>query len=297
MPIQDLRLDLLHEIRNLDIKARRMALSQILSGNFATIFKGRGIEFSGFRRYQYGDDASLIDWSASLRAKQIVIRDFEVYRSFNAFLILDVGDTMLFSSNKKLKAEYAAEIAYAISYSVLSSDNAFGMAMATDTFKARIPLRSGLGNMKIITTALKDGNNYGGDFDFEKIVKLIMSYLKVRSKIFIISDFLSMKPNWYKFLQVLGVRYDVTGIMVRDIRDKELPENSVQLLLQDPKSGEKMYIDTKHYAKIYKTYVEKEEKTIENYFKNSKSKFLKIYTNKDYSTELLKFFAIQRDEM
>ena len=296
MPVKKLELDLLNEIRDFDIRVRRNALSKTLAGNFTTIFKGRGIEFSGFRSYQYGDDASMIDWPASLRAKATLVRDFEIYRNFNSLIILNVGDTMLFSSNKKLKVEYAAEIAYTLAYSMLRSDNGVGFIMMGDNFYTQVPIRIGMGNLKLIRNAITNNQNYGGNFDFEKMVKQTMSYLKSSAKIFIISDFVGMKENWYKYLQGLAFKFDVTGIMIRDIRDKELPNKSIQLLVEDPASGEKLYIDTKQYAKQYKEFVEKEEKLIRNYFKKSKAGFLKLYTDEDYNDKLLKYFATHKKE-
>lgn len=296
MAVKDLQFELLKEIRNLDIKVRRSALSKTLAGNFTTLFKGRGIEFSGFRSYQFGDDASMIDWPASLRAKATLVRDFEVYRNFRSIVILDVGDTMLFSSTKKLKVEFGAEIAYTLAYSMLRSDNAVGFAMMGNNFLSKVPIRIGLGNLKLVKNALLDVENYGGNFEFEKLVKSLMSYLKSSCKIFIISDFIGMKENWWKYLQGLAFKYDVTGIMIRDIRDRELPEKSIQVLVEDPSSAEKIYIDTKQYAKKYKQFVEDEEKLIASFFSKSKAGFLKLTTNEDYNDKLLKFFATQRSD-
>lgn len=296
MPIKKLNIELLQEIRDLDIRVRRNALSKTLAGNFSTVFKGRGMEFSGFRSYQYGDDASIIDWPASLRAKSILVRDFEIYRSFRSMIVLDVSDSMLFSSNKKLKAEYAAEVAYTLAYSMLRSDNAVGMVMVGKDFKNQVPMRIGMSNMKLMTNMLTEPKNYGGYVEFDKIVKNLMSSVKTSCKMFLISDFLGLKDGWWKYLQGLAFKYDVTGIMIRDIRDKELPEKSIQLLVEDPHSGEKLYIDTKQYARKYREFVEKEEGIIANYFRKSKAGFIKIYTNENYNDKLLKFFATQRLE-
>ena len=74
MAIERLDADLLPKIRKLDVYARQSALSDVIEGNWTTTFKGHGMEFSGYRSYQYGDDASLIDWKASLRSKSLLIK-------------------------------------------------------------------------------------------------------------------------------------------------------------------------------------------------------------------------------
>lgn len=70
MAIKELRIELTPRVRKAEIYAKRSVLSKTISGNWVTSFKGRGIEFAGYRSYQYGDDASLIDWRASLRSKE-----------------------------------------------------------------------------------------------------------------------------------------------------------------------------------------------------------------------------------
>ena len=77
MPINELHLNLTPKLKKLDVNSRRDVLAMSMQGDWSTTFKGRGIEFAGFRAYQYGDDASLIDWKASLRSKEILIKEFQ----------------------------------------------------------------------------------------------------------------------------------------------------------------------------------------------------------------------------
>ncbi|MBP1653608.1 MAG: hypothetical protein H6Q28_164, partial [Bacteroidetes bacterium] len=47
--------DILKKVRYIEIKTRGL-VNQIFSGEYHSVFKGRGIEFSEVREYQYGDD-------------------------------------------------------------------------------------------------------------------------------------------------------------------------------------------------------------------------------------------------
>jgi len=138
MPIKDLRIDLSSGLRKLDINARKDVLSRTLEGEWTTVFKGRGIESAGFRSYTFGDDASLIDWKASLRAKQTLIREFEDYKNFTVFFLFDVSDSMLFTSTDKLKCEYAAEMIYVLADAINKAGDSVGMAMFTDKFLNKV---------------------------------------------------------------------------------------------------------------------------------------------------------------
>jgi hypothetical protein len=78
--------------------------------------------------------------------------------------------------------------------------------------------------------------------------------------------------------------------MVRDPRDRELPKVAGQYFLEDPFTGEKLYIDTAVYANAYKKYVQKEEQDIAKHFKAANADFLSITTNKEYYADIIKFF-------
>ena len=78
--------------------------------------------------------------------------------------------------------------------------------------------------------------------------------------------------------------------MIRDPRDRMLPPEMGQYLLEDPFSGEKLYIDTKQYGSVYKKFVEEEEANIERHFKSTKSDLLKLDTSKDFYKEIMTFF-------
>ncbi|MFH1211983.1 MAG: DUF58 domain-containing protein, partial [Candidatus Woesearchaeota archaeon] len=132
MPIKELKIENIPRLKTVHIPAKRRVLSKLFEGRWLTAFKGRGLEFAGFRTYQYGDDASLIDWKASLKAKEILVREFEEYKTVNTFFLFDVSNSMLFSSTGKLKCEYAAELILALTHAMLASGDPVGLGMFTD---------------------------------------------------------------------------------------------------------------------------------------------------------------------
>ncbi|MEM4637945.1 MAG: DUF58 domain-containing protein [Candidatus Woesearchaeota archaeon] len=282
--------ELLPKIRKLDVYARQQALSEVIEGNWTTTFKGHGMEFSGYRSYQYGDDASLIDWKASLRSKSLLVKEYEQEKSVNVFFMFDVSNSMLFSSTRKLKAEFGAELISSLAFAILRSGDSVGMSMFTDKLVTKLPLNVGKKMHYLIVKDLSNVNNYGGNFDLGKSLNILFNTLKTRAVIVIISDFIGLSENWYKYLRIASQKYEVIGIMVRDPRDRELPTEAGQYVLEDPYTGEKIYIDTKKYFEVYKKYVEKEEANIEKHFKATKSDLLKLTTNKDFYKDVMTFF-------
>jgi uncharacterized protein (DUF58 family) len=294
MPIKDLRVELEPKLSKVQVNSRRDVLSTNLQGELSSFFKGRGIEFAGFRQYQYGDDASLIDWKASLRSKEVIIREFEEYKNFTIFFLMDVSDSMLFSSHEKLKCEYSAEVLYALAEAMNKSGDSVGMAMFNSAFVNKVAPYVGMEVMNNIKSNLLNGDNYGGDFDLKKVLLMTKSFLSGRAVIIILSDFIGLQNGWEQYIKMMSDEFEFIAIMIKDPRDRDLPEDIGQLMLKNPYTGENVYIDTKTVSKKYKQDVLTREKYIQRVFRQSRGDFLLLTTdNEDYVKDLMRFFHLR----
>lgn len=291
MPVKELNLDLVPQLKKVDIRAKRRVLSRILEGSWTALLKGRGMEFAGFRQYTYGDDASRIDWNATLRAKEVLVREFEEYKTVNVFFLLDVSDSMLFSSLEKLKCEYAAEVMFNLATAIADAGDSVGYALFNDTIVAKqFP---GMGREVIYRMAqdLMKGDNYGGLSDFKNVMGLVNSLLQQRSLIILISDFIALPEGWERYIMMFAQEYDLIGIMVRDPHDYALPLEGMQAVVRDPNAqDETLLIDVKQYAAAFKEEVEKEEQYIKRVFEKAKAGFLKISTEQNSFDLLTHYF-------
>ena len=67
--------EILKKIKKLDIKTKQL-VEGLVTGNYHSIFKGQGIEFSEIREYQAGDDIRAIDWKVTARFNRPYIKEF-----------------------------------------------------------------------------------------------------------------------------------------------------------------------------------------------------------------------------
>jgi len=291
MKLKKLNLNFEKLTKPIDIVTRQELLSQVLGGKWASRYKGKGLEFSEYRPYVYGDDASMIDWKASLRANSTLVKIFQIDKSAKVFFIFDVSDSMLFSSRKdgKMKVEYAAELIMFMVQAVLQSGDAVGLAMFNDKIISRVAPNIGVEVQERIKNELCKLSNYGGHFDFMQAMNYILSISGDKVVIVLVSDFIGLKGNWDRYIQILSQKYDIIGIMVKDHRDRYLP-NSGQILLKDPSNNESIYVDSSKYAKKYHEAVLEEEHIIDKKFKKAKSQILKLETTEDGFSELVRFF-------
>ncbi len=71
----------------------RLARLRELDGRTAVRTRGRGTEFDSLREYVDGDDARSIDWRATARRRQLVVRTWQPERDRRVLLVLDTSRT------------------------------------------------------------------------------------------------------------------------------------------------------------------------------------------------------------
>jgi uncharacterized protein (DUF58 family) len=290
MPIKKLDLNLIPMLKAKELRAKRKVLARTLEGSWTAMLKGRGMEFAGFRKYTPSDDASRIDWGASLRAKDTLIREFEEYKNVNVLFLLDVSNTMLFSSQKKLKAEYAAELVFNLGVAILDNGDSVGFALFNKEVVASELPTIGKQAVYNLAGALQDPHNYGGEKDLKRVVTHINAMLKQKALIIIVSDFIGMGTGWERYIRMLSEKFDLMGIMLRDPRDRMMPEANGQFLLEDPFSEERIYVDVKDYKELFERTVREEEQYIKSVFDTAKASFVTVSTDADMIQPILTHF-------
>ncbi|MCM2324851.1 MAG: DUF58 domain-containing protein [Candidatus Woesearchaeota archaeon] len=291
MPLKEFRADLFPKSKEIAMKVKKDFLTTAMAGELASKLKGRGIEFEDYRDYSVTDDASRIDWLASQRAQRMLVREYKVDINFNAFFLIDTSESMLYGSTKKLKCEYAAEVVNSIFFGILNSGNAVGFAMFNEGIKAMLKPRMGKKQFHLLNNELRSLKNYGGKKDVGGSIRQALSLLDKRNLIFFVSDFVD--ADIANHIKIMCNVHEVIGIMIRDPRDLEIPSDAGQIIFQDPFSNETLRVDAKHYAPLYKEYVDRELGTIRKVFQNSKSALVELRTDEPFFHNLLKFFGAQ----
>ena len=96
--------ELLKKVRQLEIRTRGL-VNQVFSGEYHSVFKGRGMEFSEVREYQFGDDIRTIDWNVTARFDRPFIKIFEEERELTVMLVVDMSGSQFFGSQSALKRD------------------------------------------------------------------------------------------------------------------------------------------------------------------------------------------------
>ncbi len=290
--MEELKLNLKPLIKRLEVSTKK-GFTGILTGSYKSMFKGKGLDFDGYRSYNVSDDASLIDWKATLRSQDLLVKILIDERNVNVVFLVDVSSSMSFASVEKLKNEYTAELVASMSFAATRAGDSVGLIMFTDKIVKLLPPTMGNKQYFMIIKALSDPKLYDGKFDFIKVTKDLMNSVRKGAIVIIVSDFIGLNKDWEKYLKAISEKFEVIGIMVRDPRDYEMPEDVGQVIISDPYSEKEILIDAASVKKEYESTVKEQVKHIKETFINSKSEFLELRTDKPFLNDIIKFFSMR----
>lgn len=283
----------IRNILNLDVAIKSPVKSRAI-GRYKSVFKGKGLEFEGFRTYSEGDDdASLIDWKASTRANDLLTREFVEERDLNVFFLIDVGGSMKYGSVSKLKGEYAAEVALSLAHTVLQSGDAVGFCLHGEGDRCKFPFIKGPNQFYIFSENITNPKFYGGAFNFNNAVDFLVNFARTGDLVFIISDFINLKGNWKSSVDILAEKFEVIAVMIRDIRDSKLPVKGELVNIEDPVTGRQMTFHSDDIKSEYESYAKKQERSVEAAFVKNGQGFIKLYTNKPFVEPITNFFSLR----
>jgi uncharacterized protein (DUF58 family) len=232
--------------RSLRERIRRLvfaapALSEALaSGNFRSVFKGRGMDFETLREYEATDDAMRMDWNATARFNRPYVKTYKDDRDLTLYLVVDESASMNFGTGGT-KHETAALAASLLAYACSLNGIRVGALFfgASPAMDARSPA-AGEGPARALMERLAAGPANRGESSglgsrLDEALSATLSILKRRSLVLVVSDF--MVAGWSLPLAMLARRHDVVAIRVHDTLDSGPPLSGCALRAVDSENG------------------------------------------------------------
>lgn len=240
--------EILGRVRRMEIRTNRL-VDDSLAGRYASVFKGRGMDFDRVRNYVPGDDVRTIDWNVTARTGDPHVKLFTEERELTILLMIDVSASSDFGSVVDSKRELAAEAAGVLAASAIRNRDKVGLVLFSDEVELYIPPGKGRTHiMRLIRETLYFQPDRRGT-DIAKALDFANQVIHRKSVIFLVSDFNLGAPFEEKLdqlrtkLQVTNRRHDVIAVSVTDPREESLPDVG-RVFIEDAESGEVVEIDT-----------------------------------------------------
>ena len=187
--------ELLKKVRQVEIVARR-TVNELFAGQYKSVFRGRGMEFSEVREYQPGDDIRSIDWNVTARVGKPFIKRFVEERELTILFLVDISSSGIFGSERS-KIETAIETAATLMFSALKNNDKVGLITFADKVIRFYPPRKGKANVLHLLRELIVAEPMGDHTDLLSALEYVNRTQKRRSVVFVLSDFLvtGLLPN------------------------------------------------------------------------------------------------------
>lgn len=232
--------ELLKKIRRIEIRTSHI-VNDVLSGQYHSAFKGRGMEFEEVREYRIGDDVRTIDWNVSARYGRPFVKVFREERELTVLLMVDMSASHLFGTRDQLKRELVAEVCATLAFSAIRNNDKVGLVCFTDRIEKVVPARKGPQHVLRVIRELLYHRPAGRGTDLAVPLEHLNTAIKRKSVVFLASDF--QGGTYEQPMRVARRRHDLIPIVVEDVRERELP-NVGLIELKDNETGRMVLVDT-----------------------------------------------------
>ncbi len=287
--------EILKNVRRIQITTSRM-VTDVFSGQYQSVFKGKGMEFEEVREYLPGDEIRSIDWNVTARMGHPYIKKFVEERELTVMILLDLSASSVFGTARQLKMRLAAEICSLLALSAIKNNDRVGLIIFTDRMEKFVPARKGIRHvLRVIREALYF-KPQGSKTDIASALDYLNKVTTRRTVAFIISDFYS--PSFKKKLGAANKRHDIVAISITDPRELELPDMGI-VELYDPETQKNYSIDTsdKQLRSKYAQDSERRVKERRMLFRSVGVDGIDVRTDIPYSRSLFAFFRNRQRRM
>jgi uncharacterized protein (DUF58 family) len=286
-------------LRQLEWRVRH-AVENVLSGEYRSAFRGRGMEFDQVVKYTFGDDIRDIDWNVTARLGEPYRKKFVEEREVTLLLVFEDSLSLQFGSGAQSKREALLELAGLVMLLGAVNRDRVGFLHASPAgYTLKEPVR---GRGQILHAAAQllgkappalesgaapaaDGTAPSASF----IPWRMLAHAAPRHSILIwLGDFPPrVAPEGWS---VLSRRYQTMGFRVDDPWERELPDTRI-FTAYDPTAGRLVNLNGASSAQraAHAAWVAQREESFRSMFPNSLSR-LTVRTDQERLEALVRFF-------
>ena len=280
--------EILKKVRRVEITTRGL-VNDVFSGEYHSVFKGRGMNFAEVREYQYGDDIRSIDWNVTARTGHPFVKVFEEERELTVMLLVDVSASGDFGTRERMKGEVAVEICALLAFSAIKNNDKVGLIIFSDRIEKFVPPRKGRPHVLRVLRELFYHRPEGRGTDMRGALEYLTRVIKRRAVVFLVSDF--MDAGFEKPLSVAGRRHDLVAVRMGDRREGTIPPLGF-VEFEDAETGELLVVNTSdpEFRSEFENRAARTRANLERTFRRSRVDLIDIQTDVPYVQPLMRFF-------
>ncbi len=280
--------ELLRKVRLLELRTR-LKVHDLFGGQYQSVFRGQGMDFSEVRQYFPGDDVRNIDWNVSARMGQPYVKIYKEERELTVMLLVDVSASNAYGTGTSLKREVAAALTALLALCALTNNDKVGLLLFTDKMEHFVAPKKGRRHvLRLIRDVLVFEPESRGTA-ITSAVEYALHALRKRSVLFLLSDFAD--SGYEKAVRVAGRKHDLIAVELYDPRERQIPAAGL-IPLKDPETDELMWVDSSSasFRRAFKSEAARRAEERDTFFRSTSIDRIELPIDQPYLTPLIKFF-------
>ncbi|WP_287129038.1 DUF58 domain-containing protein [Candidatus Cyanaurora vandensis] len=157
--------------------------------------RGISTEFADLREYGVGDDPRFIDWKATARRGQPIVRTFQEERDQTLLVLLD-GGRMMFSEVAGLrKYDWALNAALALVLTGIRQGDRVGLGVFDRSLRVWVPPRSGAGQLEAVLQRVHDTEPQLVEPDYTGAIAQVLVRNPRRALVVVLTDLIDPQAS------------------------------------------------------------------------------------------------------
>ncbi|MFJ4045843.1 DUF58 domain-containing protein [Microbacterium sp. NPDC089987] len=189
-----------------------------LDGAYASLLRGRSLDFEDLRPYEFGDQVRDIDWRATARHGEPLIKRTKATRKHTVLFLVDTGRGMrALAEDEGGKRDLAVLLTGALGFLTVRHGDDFSVVYGDTARVRRLPPGSSEGALehalRTISAAI-DSSTAAGDRD--ALLRYTARNIARRMIVVLVTDEAPLTPDTEGLLRRLTVQHDLLWLTVRD---------------------------------------------------------------------------------
>lgn len=207
-------------LRQLQLRTR-YPVEHLLTGEYRSVFKGRGMDFDEICPYHPGDEVRSIDWNVTARTGRPHVRRYIEERELAVWLVVDASASCRIAAPGRTKWDAMHELAALITLSAARNHDRVGMILWSDRVEQILQPRKGRQHALRLLADLLAAEPRGRGSDPAAALDALLHMARRRALVLLVSDFLFGVDR--EQLGAVAFRHDLVGIAVNHPAERQPP--------------------------------------------------------------------------
>src|SRR5690606_15795713 len=212
-----------------------------LDGAYASLLRGRSLDFEDLRPYEYGDQVRDIDWRATAKQGEPLIKRTKATRRHTVLFLVDSGRGMkALAEDEKPKRDLVVLLTGALGFLTVRHGDDFSMVYGDAAQVRRIRPGGTEGALEHALRTVRSAiDETSAPNDRDALLRYTARNISKRTIVVLVTDEAPMTADTERLLRRLKVQHDVLWLTVQDA-DPVTPFDE----LRDPHRAHRRDVDT-----------------------------------------------------